>query len=85
MQDRAYVNVDELASILKVHPKTIYRALRRQEIPYVRVGPYYRIPVSYIGLPMPPAYGTRGRRTAMHSQQLTFFDTTKHRIWRFNL
>lgn len=83
MQQRAYVNVDELARILRVCPKTVYRALRRNEIPYLKVGPYYRIPVSYIGLQMPKAQGVR--RSAMHVQQMTFFDVTKYRVWRYNV
>lgn len=79
---QAYLTTQQLSGILRVSVKSILRGIHRGEIPYLTVGPYYRVPVSFLGLPMPRAEGSS--RNAMHYQQLTLFDTTKHRVWRYN-
>lgn len=38
-----YLTVDELAVILRVNPMTLYRMIRRKELPAFRVGKQYRI------------------------------------------
>ena len=38
MADRDLMTVDELAAYLKVHPATIYRLLKRGELPAFKVG-----------------------------------------------
>lgn len=76
------MTTDQLAGILRVSTKSILRGIHRGEIPSLRVGPYYRIPVSFLGLPMPRAEGSS--RNAMHYEQMTLFDVTKYRVWRYN-
>lgn len=41
--DRTVFRVEELAEILRTNPWTIYEAIRRQDIPVVRVGRVIRI------------------------------------------
>lgn len=74
------MTTEQCADILRVSVKSILRGIHRGDIPFLRVGPYYRIPVSFIGLPMPR---TGGRRT-IHYEQLTLFDVTKYRVWRYH-
>lgn len=43
-----YLTVDEAAKLLRVHPETIRRMIRRGDLPFIRVGKTYRIDSSDI-------------------------------------
>lgn len=50
---RPSVTVDEAATMLRINKHTLYRAVRRGEVPTVRIGRYVRIPVTFLGLEPP--------------------------------
>jgi hypothetical protein len=44
-----FLGVEETAQILRVNPHTLYRAIRRKEVPVMTLGCEYRIHVSFLG------------------------------------
>lgn len=48
LNGRWFVTVTECASVLEVDPRTVRRAIDRGEIPAVRVGTQYRVPVAWL-------------------------------------
>jgi excisionase family DNA binding protein len=45
---RAFAEVWEVASILDADPRTVRSAIRRGDIPHVRAGREYRVPVAWL-------------------------------------
>lgn len=45
---------EDAARVLRLNVHSIYRALRRNEIPHKMVGPYYRIPCQFLLMDPPP-------------------------------
>lgn len=77
-----YVSPEDAARILRVNVHTLYRALRRSEVPAMRVGPYFRIPVTFLLLEPPAALPALPRH---EPDQLEFeYDVPIHpvRVWR---
>ena len=56
----SYVSPETAASLLRVNLNSVYRALRTSEIPHVRIGREYRIPVEFLGVTAPPVYVRAG-------------------------
>ena len=48
MDAKKIMTVDEVANYLRVHPSTVYRMLKKKEIPAVRVGRDWRFTVEDI-------------------------------------
>lgn len=46
--DRNFATIPETASILEYDPRTIALAIRRGDIPAVKVGQTYRVPVTWL-------------------------------------
>lgn len=57
-EPRTHVSPEDAARILRMNVHTLYRALRRNEIPNVMVGPMYRIPVEWLLMEPVPASGS---------------------------
>lgn len=47
---RAWWTVDDAAALLRMNPHTLYRAVRRGEVPAQRIGIYIRIPAEFLGM-----------------------------------
>lgn len=56
-----YLGVADVARILRLHPRTVYAAVRRGDLPHIRVGQAIKIPVEALGL-TPPSPRDRRRR-----------------------
>lgn len=49
-----YVSPEHAAQVLRVNVNTLYRAIRSYDVPAVRVGRDYRVPVEFIGVTPEP-------------------------------
>ena len=45
--NQQFVSVEEAAKTLRVHPNTIYRAIKSGAVPYHKIGNQYRIPSNF--------------------------------------
>jgi excisionase family DNA binding protein len=76
--DAAYLSPEQAAQILRMSVHTLYRVLRRSEIPAMRVGPHFKIPVTFQRWQWPLRHRWR-------LQQLEFeYDVPIHpvKVWR---
>jgi excisionase family DNA binding protein len=48
LNGRWFVTIAEAAEILHVDPRTVRRAIDRGQVPAVRVGQQYRVPVAWL-------------------------------------
>lgn len=78
----AYYRPEDVAEILGLNIHTIYRALARGEIPYIR-SPYYHIPCQWLGMEPPRPIGVPRDRPEDYGQLvLPIGPVVPSRLWR---
>lgn len=49
-----YVSPEQAAQVLRVNVNTLYRAIRSYDVPAVRIGREFRVPVEFLGVTPEP-------------------------------
>ena len=76
-----YVSVDDAARILRMSAWTLYRNM--EDIPHIKVGPEFRIPVEFLMMEPPPikVYG-KVYQPRFYHQPFLPFEVKPIRSWR---